>query len=85
MRVDGGQRRDLSLHLDDLHQERQGVEAAGETGDDKIVHLDDLHVGLLGVRGSRDGPTGSQAGMPFFASRRGSGRKFRGKAGQGRE
>ena len=44
MRVNRGQRRDLSLHLDDLYQERQGVEAAGETGDDKIVHPDDLHV-----------------------------------------
>ena len=46
MRVDGGQRRDLSLHLDDLHQERQGVEAAGKTGDDKVVHLDDLLVDI---------------------------------------
>ena len=62
MRVDGGQRRDLSLHLDDLHQERQGVEAAGETGDDKIVHLD----GLLGVRGSRDRPRGSQVVKGWF-------------------
>ena len=82
MRVDRGQWRDLSLHPDDLHQERQGVEAAGETGDDKIVHLDDLHVGLLGVRGSRDGPTGSQAGMhgaAFFL--RCIGKKFRGGAG----
>ena len=44
MRVDRGQWRDLPLHPDDLHQERQGVEVAGETGDDKIVHVDDLHV-----------------------------------------
>ena len=44
MRVDRGQWRDLPLHPDDLHQERQGVEAAGETGDDKIAHRDDLHV-----------------------------------------
>ena len=47
MRVDGGQWRDLPLHPDDLHQERQGVEVAGETGDDKIVHLDDLHVDFI--------------------------------------
>ena len=44
MRIDRGQWRDLPLHPDDLHQERQGVEVAGETGDDKNVHPDDLHV-----------------------------------------
>ena len=47
MRIDRGQWRDLPLHPDDLHQERQGVEVAGETGDDKIVHLDDLHVDFI--------------------------------------
>ena len=47
MRVDRGQWRDLPLHPDDLHQERQGVEVAGETGDDNIVHLDDLHVDFI--------------------------------------
>ena len=45
MRVDRGQWRDLPLHPDDLHQERQGVEAAGETGE-MVVHPDDLHVDI---------------------------------------
>ena len=42
MRVDRSHRRDLPLHLDDLHQECKGVETAGEAGERMIVDPTEL-------------------------------------------